>query len=74
LAHSVGAACCYRRSSVVCLSVCHSSEPCKKTVKLIEIIVRPYVRSNNKNSSGDEIANVNFFYNIAHVEASAYAH
>jgi len=28
----------------------------------------------NKNSSGDEIANVNFFYNIAHVEASAYAH
>ena len=30
--------------------------------------------SNNKNSSGDEIANENFFYNIAHVEASAYAH
>jgi len=28
----------------------------------------------NKNSSGDEIANVNFFYNIAHVEANAYAH
>jgi len=28
----------------------------------------------NKNSSEDEIANVNFFYNIAHVEASAYAH
>ena len=28
----------------------------------------------NKNSSGDEIANVNFFYNIAHVEASAYIH
>jgi len=28
----------------------------------------------NKNSSGDEIANANFFYNIAHVEASAYAH
>jgi len=27
-----------------------------------------------KNSLGDEIANVNFFYNIAHVEASAYAH
>jgi len=27
----------------------------------------------NKNSSGDDIANVNFFYNIAHVEASAYA-
>ena len=26
------------------------------------------------NSSGDEIANVNFFYNIADVEASAYAH
>ena len=29
--------------------------------------------NDNKNSSGDEIANVNFFYNIAHVEASAYA-
>ena len=28
----------------------------------------------DKNSSGDEIANVNFFYNIAHVEVSAYAH
>jgi len=29
----------------------------------------------DKNSSRDEIANVNFiFYNIAHVEASAYAH
>jgi len=28
----------------------------------------------NKSSSGDEIANVNFFYNIAHVEASDYAH
>ena len=27
-----------------------------------------------KNSSGDEIANVNFYDNIAHVEASAYAH
>jgi len=29
----------------------------------------------NKNSSGDEIANVNFFYDgIVHVQASAYAH
>ena len=28
----------------------------------------------NKNSSADEIANVNFFYKIAYVEASAYAH
>jgi len=28
---------------------------------------------NNKNSPGDEKANVNF-YNIAHVDASAYAH
>jgi len=28
----------------------------------------------DKNSSGDEIANVNFFYNNAHVEANAYAH
>jgi len=32
------------------------------------------LRRQNKNSSGDEIANVNFFYNIAHVQASAYAH
>ena len=32
------------------------------------------IRIRDKNSSGDEIANVNFFYNIAHVEASAYAH
>jgi len=31
----------------------------------------PYL---DKNSSGDEIANVNFFYDdIVHVEASAYA-
>jgi len=31
--------------------------------------------SHYKNSPGDEIANVNFFYdNIVHVEASAYAH
>jgi len=29
---------------------------------------------NNKNSSGDEIANVNFLRDIVHVEASAYAH
>ena len=28
----------------------------------------------NKNSSGDEIVNVNFFYKIAHVQTSAYAH
>jgi len=29
----------------------------------------------NKNSSGDEIVNVNFFYDdIVHVEARAYAH
>ena len=33
-----------------------------------------FSEQSNKNSSGDEIANVNFFYNIAHVEASAYAH
>jgi len=28
----------------------------------------------NKNSLGNEIANVNFFYDIVHVEASAYPH
>jgi len=37
-------------------------------------ILTTSVTDKHKNSSGDEIANVNFFYNIAHVEASAYAH
>jgi len=33
------------------------------------------MQCDNKNSSGDDIANVNFFYDgIVHVEASAYAH
>jgi len=36
--------------------------------------ITPHHVKTDKNSSGDEIANVNFFYNIAHVEASAYAH
>ena len=42
----------------------------------INMFVQTYSppRRLDKNSSGDEIANVNFFYNIAHVEASAYAH
>ena len=40
----------------------------------IGIIYRSPNSVTDKNSSGDEIANVNFFYNIAHVEASAYAH
>jgi len=39
----------------------HTSQHCSRT-------------NSNKNSSGDEIANVNFFYSIAHVDASAYAH
>ena len=34
----------------------------------------PLEPKKNKTSSGDEIANVNFFYKIAHVEASAYVH
>jgi len=42
--------------------------------RISEEVVLEGIRSLNKNSSGDEIANVNFFYNIAHVEASAYAH
>ena len=41
---------------------------------LLVCTVRLSGTMDNKNSSGDEIANVNFFYNIAHVEASAYAH
>ena len=40
----------------------------------LKLETRQFESSYNKNSSGDEIANVNFFYNIAHVEASAYAH
>jgi len=35
---------------------------------------RAAILQKDNNSSGDEIANANFFYNIAHVEASAYAH
>jgi len=45
---------------------------CKNYV--IQMTVVKMVKMQYKNSSGDEIANVNFFYNIAHVEASAYAH
>ena len=37
-------------------------------------LLKNMVTKPDKNSPGDEIANVNFFYNIAHVEASAYAH
>jgi len=42
--------------------------------KLYNNIHNKSTTNRNKNSSGDEIANVNFFYNIAHVEASDYAH
>jgi len=42
-------------------------------LQLVSLPVSPLAYL-NKNSSGDQIANVNFFYNIAHVEASAYAH
>jgi len=53
-------------------------ETCERTDRqtLPSQYVVPYPRrSYNKNSSGDEIANVNFFYDdIVHVEASAYAH
>jgi len=45
----------------------------REEITLLRITVRA-VSIVDKNSSGDEIANVNFFYNIAHVEASAYAH
>jgi len=45
-----------------------------KLVHCIFSLKRCVVSKHNKNSSGDEIANVNFFYNIAHVEASDYAH
>jgi len=46
------------------------------TVALYNWDIKHYCtsRTHYKNSSGDEIANMNFFYNIAHVEASAYAH
>jgi len=40
-----------------------------------EEAVEGWIGTIDKNSSGDEIANMNFFYNnIVHVEASAYAH
>jgi len=42
--------------------------------QFITVSPKPKPKKVYKNSSGDEIANVNFFYNIAHVEASAYAH
>jgi len=48
-----------------------SGVPCKYHKTTLSGLSGKY---QNKNSSGDEIANVNFFYNIAHVEASAYAH
>jgi len=48
----------------------------RRPVKLIYMSQSDYsARINNKNSSGDETENVNFFYvDIVHVEASAYAH
>jgi len=42
---------------------------CRESIK-----IEAQITVIHKNSSGDEIANVNFFYNIAHVDASAYAH
>jgi len=47
---------------------------CHATVGQLLLSSFQTVAQKDKNSSGDEIANVNFFYNIAHVEASAYAH
>ena len=46
----------------------------KSTLKVADCLYHIVRLVIDKNSSGDEIANVNFFYNIAHVEASAYAH
>ena len=46
---------------------------CKKMTR-DNFSIGAFYNITNKNSSGDEIANVNFFYNIAHVEASTYAH
>ena len=39
----IDAACCYRPSSVVCRSVCHSYEACK-TAELIEMLFGPWAR------------------------------
>jgi len=42
-------------------------------VRLLCTVIRTHVEERTRNSSGDEIANVNFFYDdIVHVEASAY--
>jgi len=51
----------------------HSMSLMKNTLIDSTIVILHDIKG-NKNSSGDEIANVNFFYNITHVEASAYAH
>ena len=49
------------------------SHPTLQTFSLKSVAVYHSVK--NKNSSGDEIANANFYYDdIVHVEASAYAH
>ena len=65
----------YLKYNFNCLSRAH--ERCRETTDRRRTDGRQHISSlknNDKNSSGDEIANVNFFYNIAHVEASAYAH
>jgi len=64
-----------RLPSVVCNARAPYSGDCNFLQFLYGIWYRGHpLTSTDKNSSGDEIANVNFFYNIAHVEASAYAH
>jgi len=46
-----------------------------KILSFFEMLVSVTWWRNNENSSGDEIANVNFFYDdIVHVQASTYAH
>jgi len=62
------------------LDVCHTSTHGVALVRIYNAGLKCaacgslQIQDTNKNSSGDEIANVNFFYNIAHVEASTYAH
>jgi len=54
---------------------CVSLGPPKSKSQTTSRSVQPFLTDLlYKNSSGDEIANVNFFYKIAHVQASAYAH
>jgi len=62
------------RTSMQSIIYAVDDELCSCNMKMCSCksqIVQEFV---NKNSSGNEIANVNFYDDIVHAEASAYAH